>query len=177
MTAEEFLAWDNSGYELVEGELVEVPMGAMSAWVSLKIAKLIWAFLDVHPLGLVFPQETALACWPDRPDHFRKPDGMFFAKGRLLDDRPPDGILEIAPDLAVEVVSPRDNAQNIERKIEEYLDAGVRVIWVCYPALQTIHVYKRGSVAARLGLGDELTGDDVLPGFSVRVADVFDTER
>lgn len=116
-----------------------------------------------------------LACWPARPAHFRKPDGMFFAKGRLPGDRPPEGTIDIAPDLAVDVVSPSGNARNLETKVAEYLEAGVRLVWVFYPDSSTVHVYRRGSAAARLGPADMLDGEDVLPGFSVPVAEVFDT--
>jgi len=166
---------EDGGYELVDGGLVEVPMGALSAWVSLRVAKFLLAFIDAHPIGVVFPQDTMLACWPNRTDHFRKPDGMFYSRGRLPGDRPPDGPLKVAPDLAIEVVSPNDNAQNIEIKIGEYFDAGVRLVWVCYPEINTVHVYRAGSDAARLGPNDTLSGEDVLPGFSVRVAEIFDT--
>lgn len=176
MAAEDFLVMEDGGYELVDGELVEVRMGALAVWVVGQVTYWIMSYLHAAKAGGVFlPSDALLHAWPERPDHYRKPDGMFFAKGRLPGDRPPEGTIEIPPDIAIEVVSPYDNARNLEAKVQEYLEAGVRLVWVFYPDSSTVHVYRPGSSAARLGTDDTLEGEDVLPGFSVRVADVFDT--
>ena len=174
LTEEEFLScpdWD--GYELVDGEPVEVPMGAKSAWLGGLVAHFIQAFFDLKPIGLVFPQETAFKAWPERPNHLRKPDTMVFVNGRLPGDEAPDGTIDIAPDLAVEVVSPNDNARLLEEKVQEYLDAGIRLVWVIYPDSRTAHVYRPGETAARIGPAGALDGEDVLPGFRLPLAELF----
>lgn len=167
---------DDAGFELVDGELVEVPMSAISALVANNLAVLLGIFLADARLGFWFPQDTALSCWPLRANHFRKPDGMFFAKGRFPHDTVSEGPLTIAPDIALEVVSTHDAARTVETKVNEYLEVGVRLVWVCYPDTSTIYVYRAGSPAAmHLGPGDTLDGGEVLPGFSAPVAAIFET--
>jgi Uma2 family endonuclease len=103
----------------------------------------------------------------------RYPDGSFIRRGRLPDDKPPKGHIRIAPDIALEVVSPNDAAEAIQIKIDEYLRAGVRLVWVVYPSTRQIFVHRPDSSVSRLTAADELTGEDVLPGLSCRVADFF----
>ena len=81
--------------------------------------------------------------------------------------------LELAPDLAVEVVSPSDSANEIQEKVNEYLDVGVRLIWVVYPIQHTVTVYAADRAGRLLNEADTLDGGDVLPGFSLAVADIF----
>ena len=172
MTADEFLAMEESdGYELVHGRPEEVPMGALSSWVGGELFFYLRSFLGQHPLGRVFPQETAVKAWPDDNSHFRKPDGMFVSNARLIGIAPET--LEAVPDLVFEVVSPTDEAQALEKKLGEYFDAGVRLVWVIYPQTKTVHIYRPGGLAAYIGPGDVLSGEDVLPGFSVPVKDLF----
>lgn len=75
--------------------------------------------------------------------------------------------------MAVEVVSPSDAYIDVESKVDEYLDAGVRMVWVLNPQQRNVRVFVPGERPQQLGLGDELTGGTVLPGFSVRVAELF----
>ena len=127
----------------------------------------------LNGLGDTFPQDTAFKAWPYRPRHFRKPDAMFFAAGRLPGPDAPDGVIEIAPDLAVEVVSPGDNARELEEKVAEYLDAGIRLIWVIYPETRSAYVFRSGGGALRLDANDALSGEDVLPGFTLPLEALF----
>jgi Uma2 family endonuclease len=82
--------------------------------------------------------------------------------------------LELAPDLAVEVVSPSDSANAVHEKVLEYLSAGVQLVWVVHPIQRTVTVYSEGPVAHVLSEGDTLNGGDLLPGFSLAVADIFE---
>ena len=83
------------------------------------------------------------------------------------------GHVLIYPDLAVEVVSPNDLAYETQEKVEEYLRAEVPLIWVIYPQDHVVLVYRKDGSTARLCDGDELSGEDVVPGFSCRVHDLF----
>ena len=172
MTADEFLATEESeGYELVHGCPEEIPVGTLSAWVGGKLFGRLDRFLEEHPIGTALPQETPVKAWPADPDHFRKPDGMFVSKLRLPSI--PVGTLEVAPDLVFEVVSPRDEALKMEVKLKEYFAAGVRLIWVIYPETRSVYIYRADGGGAWLGPDGMLTGEDVLPGFSVAVKDLF----
>jgi Uma2 family endonuclease len=91
----------------------------------------------------------------------------------LPNDLSPKGHIEIFPDLVVEVVSPNDFASEVDNKVEEYLQAGVRLIWVVYPQSKHVLVYRSGSVVQRLGVEDELSGEDVLPDFRLAISAIF----
>ena len=95
----------------------------------------------------------------------RKPDVSFIRKGRLPGDAIPKGWVKIAPDLAVEVISPNDTAEDLEEKLEDYQKAGVPLVWVIYPERRMARVFRQGSPPVVLGEDDELSGEDVIPGF------------
>jgi Uma2 family endonuclease len=97
---------------------------------------------------------------------------MYFAPGRLPAGRLPNP-LDISPSIVVEVISPNEIGTRIELKTREYLEAGVPLVWIIYPETQSVHIYRPGGSAAYLGAEDTLTGEDVLPEFSVRVGDLF----
>src|SRR5579862_4808361 len=107
-TPEDLLTGDWKGYELVNGHLVEKEMGAVSSWVAGRIIRLLGASAEDCGLGWVLPPDTGYQCFSDDRQKVRKPDASFISRGRLPDDRLPDGHILIPPDLAVEVVSPND---------------------------------------------------------------------
>src|SRR5262249_1904635 len=109
----------------------------------------------------------------DDPKRVRKPDGSFVRKGRLPGDRPPRGHVQIPPDLAFEVVSPNDLAEDVNAKVLEFLRAGVRLLWVLYPKTRCVQVFRQAGSASDLSEGEELGGGDVLPGFTCRVDEIF----
>src|SRR5262249_12505025 len=94
----------------------------------------------------------------------------FVALGRLPNEELPDGHMTIAPDLAVEAVSPNDLYYEVDGKIDEYFSAGVRLVWVLNPKARTAHVYHPDGSARRLLVDQDLDGEDVLPAFRCRVA-------
>jgi Uma2 family endonuclease len=159
-------------YELVDGRLVERTMGAQSSLIAATIISLVRQHATANALGLVFATDCGYQCFPGQPDRVRFPDGSFIARGRLPNDRPPPDHVRIAPDLVVEVVSPNDLAEEVDRKIEDYLQAGVRLMWVVHPATRRVMVFHTGGIR-RLAETDELTGEDVLAGFRCPVADLF----
>ncbi|MBI2899200.1 MAG: Uma2 family endonuclease [Planctomycetes bacterium] len=164
---------DGDRYELVDGRLVERGMGAKSEWVAGQLGHRIRGFLETNPIGWEMAQ-SSYQCFPDAPEKVRKPDASFLRLGRLPGESIPDGHIRIPPDLAIEVVSPNDLFSEVEAKVDEYLAAGVRLVWVIDPAVRTAHVYRPGTPdALRLDENQELDGGDVLPGFLCPLREVF----
>lgn len=116
--------------------------------------------------------EVAIILWRN-PDRVVGADAAFVANASLPIRRSPEGYLETIPDLVVEVVSKNDTRPAVDRKVEDYLAAGVRVVWVADPSNVTIAIHIRGAAPVVLGSGDILTAEDVIPGFSLPVADAF----
>jgi Uma2 family endonuclease len=173
-TPEDLLAMPNEkDFELVDGKLVERNMGALASWVGCELAGLIRDFLKSDPIGLLFGADTGYQCFSDAPARLRRPDVSFVRNGRLPGNVPPDGLIRIAPDLAVEVMSRNDVVLDVDQKLEDYLRAGVPLVWLVNPNLHVVHVYRANGSANYLHEGDELTGEDVLPGFRCQVSDLF----
>ena len=176
MTAEDLFDMEDDGYlyELVRGELVRMtPPGGAHGSVSGEIYWYIRNHLTAHDIGRVYPQDTGFLL-ARNPDLVRAPDVAFVRSDRL----PPnpiafEGYLPVAPDLAVEVVSPSDRAGAVHEKVMDYLEAGTRLVWVVHPRRRTVTVYHPDGSARVLHEGDELDGEDVLPGFRLPVAAIF----
>jgi Uma2 family endonuclease len=111
--------------------------------------------------------------FPDAPNQVRFPDGSFIRRGRLPHDVPPHGHVRIVPDLLIEVMSPNDLAWEVEVKVTEYLRDGVQLLWVFYPDTCTVWVYRASGQVMHLSVADTLSGEEVLPGFTCPVAEVF----
>jgi len=160
-------------YELVDGHLVEMPMSELAN----ETAGLICAALVMHArpgnLGRVLPEQT-FKCFPHEPDRIRRPDVAFIAAGRASDQRH-TGHIPVAPDLAVEVISPNDLAYELDEKINDYRLAGVKLVWQVNPELRTIKVHRVDGTITWLFELDTLTGETVLPSFSAKVADLLPT--
>ncbi len=160
-------------YELIDGEIRERNMSAESNFISNKINTQVDLQVTRSGLGLAFGEGCGIQIFPE-PNPLRVSDGAFVAAGRLPGDRPPaTGYLRLAPDLVVEVVSPNDLTYEIDRKIADYLAAGVRLVWVAHPETRLIYAYPAAAPVHVYGPEDDLDGGDVLPGFSVRVASLF----
>jgi len=180
ITPEEFLAMPDDeaiAYELVDGQLVERNMGAESSLIAARIIVLLGSFLEDRPLGSVFTSETTYQCFVDAPKKLRRADVSFVRKDRLPDGRVPKGQFRIAPDLAVEVISPGDKSEEVDAKTLEWLGAGVSLLWVVSPATRTVRIHRPRASAAEpisfLTVEDTLVGEEVLPGFSCSVAEIF----
>jgi Uma2 family endonuclease len=103
----------------------------------------------------------------------RKPDVSFVRHGRFSEEQLPGGYARLAPDLAAEVISPNDKYEKVDEKIEEYLRAGVRLVWIISPQNHTVRVYRANGSSHSLRENDELDGEEVVPGFRCPVADLF----
>jgi Uma2 family endonuclease len=161
------------GFELVDGRPQEKSMGLESSLVQSQIGHLLrlWALGGNH--GWVFDSEAGYICFPHRPNLVRKPDVSFVRRGRFKNEQVPRGYARLVPDLAVEVVSPNDTCYDLEEKLSDYRRVSVPMIWVAYPSVQSLYVFRAGGPDHRLTAEDELSGESVLPGFQVKVADLF----
>jgi Uma2 family endonuclease len=165
---------DGSRFELINGQLVERNMGAEASVVAAKAIRLVGNHAGSHRLGKVFATDCGYQIFADEPGKVRFPDGSFIARGRLPDDKVPKGHVRIAPDLSLDVVPPNDVAEDVETKRIAFMKAGTKLLWVIYPETRTVHVFRLEGVVSVLGPEDVLTGEDVRPGFSCRVADLFE---
>lgn len=111
--------------------------------------------------------------FPDDPDRIRRPDASFIRMDRLRSGPLPQGHCDIVPDLVVEVISPNDLYGEVEDKVEEYLAAGVRLVWVIYPPHKAFRIHRANGSVQDLKATTELTGEDVIPGFRCPVSELF----
>ncbi len=165
---------DEKRMELVEGVIYEMPpAGGEHGEIAANLLITIGTHIRQHELDHVTAAETGYILFTndDGKDIVRAPDVGYISDERMPDRLPPKYI-PLPPDLAIEIVSPNDGAEDIERKINEYLRAGVRMIVFVYPATRSVNVYK-GSQSVRLSGDDMIDFDDVLPGFSLRGNEMF----
>lgn len=175
MTIGEFVRLpDQEGrMELVRGAVVrEPPPGAEHGHVGFRLARALADHVEENDLGIVATLETGFVLEVEPPT-VRAPDVAFVARGRLPADGIPTGYWPLPPDLAVEVVSPSDRADAIEEKALDYLRCGVREVWIVHPRSRSVTVYRSSVDLEALGEDEELGGGDLIPGFSVRVGDLF----
>jgi Uma2 family endonuclease len=163
-------------FELVDGEVIEEPGSSMrhAAIVAL-IFSTLRAFVLQAGLGQVFPDGLAYLLLTD-PDTVRIPDVSFIPSDRLPASGPTEGYSTILPALAVEVVSPGNSALELRRRTRDYLEAGVSIVWVVWPEDRSISVYRGSMTPLELTADDALDGGDVLPGFSVTVAELLEID-
>jgi Uma2 family endonuclease len=161
---------DDNHYELDRGALITMPPTKREhGLVQAETLALIRNHVKAYDLGQVTGEIGFLLS--ENPDTVRAPDISFTSKARITArtgeyDR-------VAPDLAVEIASPGNTADDMYQNIVQYFEAGVRRVWVFYPKTRTVHVYTSARTVAILGEGDTLDGGDVLPGFNVKVRDIF----
>ena len=174
-TDAEFMALPDDGhrYELVNGALVDMGnSGAKHGYVCSTLMILLGGYVRLQRLGAMFDSSTAFKM---KSGNKRAPDISFVAKERLqgLEDLP-DGFLEGAPDLVVEILSPGNTTEEIHTKIVEYFENGARLIWVVHPNEHYVLVYRSSQEPDRLLKStDSLDGEDVVSGFLLPVADLF----
>ncbi|MGI8741314.1 MAG: Uma2 family endonuclease [Bryobacteraceae bacterium] len=157
--------------ELVQGELIELPPPKYRhARVSHRIHKLLDAFVSAHQLGSVFI-EMGYMLRQDRRTWIQ-PDVSFLRASRVVPDDDVE-YAEGAPDLAVEVISPSESAQDVDRKTELLLSAGTQEVWSVYRKTRTVQVRYAGSLV-RIFRGDDQISSPLFPGWSVPVSRFFE---
>jgi Uma2 family endonuclease len=174
-TLEEFMALPtDEPWELWDGELRKVPgAGGKASGIAGRILVLISHFVWPRNLGLVTTADGTYILSHD-PLTVVVPDVGFVTWDRLPGRVAPDGYIPVPPDLAIEVRSPSDRAGEIEDKLARYRRAGVPLIWWVDPKRRMVSVYRNGALAAELAEVDTLDGEDILPGFTLTVSEIFE---
>ena len=162
---------DGRRLQLVRGQVMrEPPSGFEHGEVAIRIGAILLAFVKENELGKVVGTESGFVL-SDEPPTVRAPDIAFVSEERLDFDR--KRFAPLAPDLAVEILSPSNTMSEMHDKVIDYLDAGTRFVWVVDPDSRTITVYRSRDAIRLLTLEDELDGADVLPGFRCKVSELF----
>lgn len=176
ITGEELSQMSNLGRtELIKGELVQMsPTGFWHGFLENKFGVLLEAFVQKHKLGLVSVGEVGIYTGRN-PDTVRAADVVFISHQRLAQMKS-TAYLDVAPELVVEILSPGDSWQEVMDKLEEYFNIGVSVVWVADPRKQQVYVYHSLTEAQRFTGNETLSGGEVLPGFTVSVAELFAVE-
>ena len=175
MTADDLrqLPEDHMRHELVRGQLTTMPLNTGDhGEVSLNVAVEIGNHVKSRKLGTVMVGGVGFVL-SRNPDTVRTADVTFISKGRLGKDGLSDGFVPYAPDLAIEVVCQYDMCMDIQDKIEDFLQAGTAMVWILNPRNRTVTVRRSGRDPRILRENDALSGEEVCPEFSVRVAGLF----
>ena len=177
VTAEELAHMPDDGwnYELVEGRLVRMPLaGTQHGRHVMRLAFALMSFTEPRELGIVFTAETGfLISRVGEPDTVLGPDAAFLRTERIPPESEQDkAFWRVAPDLAVEVASPDQYRPELAVKARRYLASGVQLVWVVWPRYRQVDIWQAGATAppVALGIGDDLDGGDVIPGFRFPVA-------
>jgi Uma2 family endonuclease len=175
VTAEELLGLPDDGLrrELIDGEVRAIaPASGGHGLGAGAIHGHLFVWLRANPIGAVLAAETGFRLGRD-PDRVRAPDVAVVLYARRPRQTIGSGYLEGAPDLAVEVVSPADRADELAEKVADWLRSGTPTVWVVY-AGPSLWVHRANRPVEILGADDEVDGGEVLPGFRVRVRDLLD---
>jgi Uma2 family endonuclease len=158
--------------ELVRGKLIMMtPAGFRHGRVAASLTAALTHFVAEHRLGVVTSAETGFHIERE-PDTVRAPDVAYLGADRVPAEEPV-GFFPGAPDLAVEVLSPDDRASEVNAKVQKWLEAGCRAVWVVDPQSRTVTVYCSPKDIEVLRPSDVLTGGSVLPGFTLPVDQIF----
>jgi Uma2 family endonuclease len=173
VTADELSMHPNAEfYELVDGQLVERKTSAESSCVGANLNRLLGNHVSAASAGDVFQSDLGYQCFAD-PELVRKPDGSFIRKGRLPADQFRKGHVCIAPDLVIEALAPNELATEVIEKVEEYLQAGVRLVWVIDAVSRTAKVHRADGTTQKIHEQQDLDGEEVVPGFRCTLGNVL----
>lgn len=172
-TEEEFLSLpdDEYHYELVDGEVVMNSAGMRHGEIAVLVGAALITFVRSERLGSVCDSSTGFRM---KSGNYRSPDVSFISKEQLQGmRRAPLKMFQGAPNLAVEILSPTDTIEGIHNKIVELFDNGTKLVWVVNPLQETVLVHHSPQPDKLLFPGDTLDGEEILPGFSLVVAELF----
>ncbi len=157
-------------FEVVDGKPEEKEMaGARHGGVAARLIGKLVPHVEDNLLGGIYTPDTSFQIGHNE----RLPDIGFVSAERLPEDGEPEGMWMIAPDLAVEVISPNDLWEKVSSKVRNYFAAGVREVWLVSPEQQTITIYHSPTHTTILTADDELSSEEILPGFRCRVGEIF----
>src|SRR5271157_2372054 len=164
---------DDMLYEVVDGQVVEKTMGAFETGIASLLVEILGPFARKNRLGRFFNE--MLFRIDIGQDLQRRPDVAFVSHARWpYNRRVPDvPVWDMVPDLAIEVISPSNSASAVHRKVHHYFKARVSRVWVVYPEQAEVYIYSSPNQIEVVGVGQELDGGDLLPGFRLPVAVLF----
>lgn len=172
MAPEEFERLPKNGYkyELLEGKLIMTPAGLQHAEIGSNLHFALKQYLKQNQLGHIYGSSAGYRM---RDDTVLSPDLSVVRNEQLPTGRSPKGYGNFAPDLVVEIASPSDRFSDMEAKAQLYLDNGTRLVWVIDPDQRSAVVYRRDGSGRRLHDKELIDGEDVLPGFTCPLGDIF----
>ncbi len=166
----ELLPDDGYRYELWEGELVRMsPVMPRHGLVTGRIVRHLNVYLAQNPIGEVLVTDVGYQAGPGASLYC--PDAAYLSNERAA--IPLDEFVAFAPDIAIEVQSPKNTQRKLETKAAHYMQHGAKYVWSFFPKDWTVRVHRPDVPAETLHAGDLLTAEDLLPGFSARVGDLF----
>ena len=160
------------GFEFINDQLVEKPMGATSSWVAGEVFDQVRSYCRRTNFGVAFVADLGFRCFPKKPSQIRKPDVAVIR----CDPRTyvlPSGWLEVVPALVVEVVSPNETVYELTDKINDFRSARTPLIWVIVPESRQATIYRADGSVSLITDPGELSGEGVLPGFTMPLAAVL----
>ncbi len=160
--------WD---MDRLEGDIVTT--GEQHGWTEALLLTMITNFVLRYKLGRVYPGDITFVLSGEDADIrvTREPDIAFVSKARV---KSTPGFIYLAPDLAVEIISPSQSYQEMVAKAHEYFDYGTKQVWIVLPHDKLIDVYNPDGTFTRYGVADTISGGDLLPGFTLAVASIFE---
>jgi Uma2 family endonuclease len=165
---------DDVLYEIVDGKYEELPpMSTQAGLILFRLARKLGNFAEEKQLGEVVTEVLFGLTPRSRRQH--RPDAAFVSYKRWAKDRPVPRTdpWPVAPELAVEVISPTNLAESTQGKVKEYLEAGVQLVWVIYPQLGWVVAYESLQRMRGFTLADELDAEPFLPGFRLPLRELF----
>lgn len=173
VTADELLAMPNGKrYDLLQGGLIKMsPVGLPHGKIAARLSKALGLYIDEHRLGEVYVEVGFRL--ENNPDTVLGPDVAFVSHARLKQTESEEGFFPGAPDLAIEVISPSETDQDVQTKVAAYLQAGAKLVWVVRPKRRTLTVHYPDGTARMFTEAMTLSGEDVLPGFSLELKELF----
>jgi Uma2 family endonuclease len=175
LTAEELAALPEHepAYELIDGELHEKMAAAkLHGRIALKIGTLLWNWIEQQDIAGEAGIETGFIL-ARNPDVVRLPDVHYISAERIAQADAQNVYWDVAPDLAVEVISPSETAHKVQEKLRHYLAAGTRLVWQVYPARREVVVHQADGSGRTCTAEETLEFPTVLPGFRCTVAELF----
>ena len=175
MTAEEFFKqYENKNAELIKGIVKELPVPSYKhGKICLKIGRILGNFVELHDLGHAMDNDSFVKV-RNNPDSIRGADLCYISYERLPKGEIPEGLLDVVPDLVVEVRSPSHTWIEIFPKVVDYLHCGVRVVIILDAQSKTASVYRPDAMQDTFMAEQELVIPEILPGFSVQVRKLFE---
>ena len=152
--------------------MTQMPTGHPHGFIENIIGALLYIYLKTNQIGRALTGEVGIYT-KRNPDHIRAADVAFISHERLAQAQE-DGFLDVAPELVVEIMSPANTWTDAQEKLAEYFAIDVKMVWIVDPQLEQVHVYRSPEQVKLLRKEDALTGEEILPGFTIPLTELFD---